>query len=211
MQAIAWTLFVLGWVFLLLIRENTLEKIQLKAAGSIAHARGAGGPLYQWMRKVMLCPAQCRKCTPASLSVQSSIYPQILKYDPSPENCWFMPAPRTRCFPAACQMRRGTIGALWFPTQESPPSGPWPRYGRPLCCPSSCSAYDNIKLLSLAGLKNEPSVPTRIIKEPQKIDAVLDLKNEAAQTNEFLCLSFLGCLLSASPKATTSLSTTEKI
>lgn len=69
-------------------------------------------------------------------------------------------------------------GRAAAPHSIAPLLRPWQRHPRPRVCPLSCSAYDNIRLLSLAGFGNKSAVLARIIKGPLKMDAVLFQKKK---------------------------------
>lgn len=121
------------------------------------------------------------------------MYPQILKHSLFPENRWSVPNFKRRWPAAACQRREGQL-----PTQRPPL--PWPgwRNCKPLFFPLSCSAYEDIKLLSLAGVRNEPSVLERIIKGPPKIDAVCSGFQKSNSSGKWIFSSFFFFFLASS-------------
>lgn len=100
----------------------------------------------------------------------------------------------------------GEMRGAAAPHSIAPLLRPWRRHTRPGVFPLSCSAYDNIRLLSLAGFRDKPAVLARIIKGPLKMDAIL-FPEKKKQTNEFISsLFFSGLLPIATPKARTLLS-----
>lgn len=84
----------------------------------------------------------------------------------------------------------GDGGGPAAPHLIAPLLRPWRRHPRPRVCPLSCSAYDNIRLLSLAGFGNKSAVLARIIKGPLKMDAVLFPKKKKGRQMNLFSVSF---------------------
>lgn len=92
------------------------------------------------------------------------------------------------------------------PHSVAPLRWPWWTYYKPLFLPLRCFAYDNIKLLSLAELRNKPSVLARLIKGPLEIDAVLFPEKKKVRQMNFFGFFFSDLLPVTTPKANTFLS-----